>query len=329
VTSARPDGAPVRLGVRGPTVSRVALGASPFGGVFGPVDEAVAIGAAHAALEAGVTYFDTAPAYGATRSERVLGAALRGVPRTAYVVSTKAGKTTDEHGIDHLAFDERSIRESVAASSERLGVDRLDLVYLHDFDLEDGRHLEAALDSGLGTLRALQAEGRVGAVGAGIYRMDVWKRVLRTVHIDVALVHNHHTLIDLRAFELLPLAAAKGVGIVNGAPFASGLLTGRPAPAWHPAPQRARRLLARAARIADGAGMSLPHLALTFAASDERFPVTLFGAGSADEVRRNLNWLTAPPDPALVAEVQELLEPLMGHQWRYRPGAAAAEERAP
>lgn len=316
----------VRLGDRGPTVSRAALGTSPFGGVFGPVDEGGAIAAAHAALDAGVTYFDTAPAYGATRSERVLGAALRGVPRSAFVVSTKAGKTTDDRGVDRLAFDERSIRDSVDASSARLGVERLDVVFLHDFDLVDGRTLEAALDTGFGTLRALRAEGRIGAVGAGIYRMDVWKRVLRTVDLDVALVHNHHTLLDLRAHELAPLAAAKGIGIVNGAPFASGLLAGRPAPAWHPATARARRLLARAARLSDGAGVPLARLALSFAASDPRFPVTLFGAGTADEVRRDLEWMASPPDPDLVAAVQELLEPLMGRQWRYRPAGATPAE---
>ncbi len=329
MSAARPAVGPVRLGDRGPIVSRVALGTSPFGGVFGPVDEDAAIAAAHAALASGITYFDTAPAYGATRSERVLGAALRGVPRTAYVVSTKAGKSTDDRGVDRLAYDERSIRDSVDASSERLGVERLDVVYLHDFDLEDGRYLEAALDTGFGTLRALHAEGRIGAVGAGIYSMDLWKRVLRTVDLDVALVHNHHTLLDLRAHELAPLAAAKGVGIVNGAPFASGLLTGRAAPAWHPAPVRARRLLARAARLADAAGVPLARLALSFAASDARFPVTLFGAGTVKEVQRNLDWVASPPDPGLVAEVQELLEPLMGRQWRYRAADAPTTEAAP
>ena len=329
MTATRPEVGAVRLGDRGPIVSRAALGTSPFGGVFGPVDEDGAIAAAHAALESGITYFDTAPAYGATRSERVLGAALRGVPRAAYVVSTKAGKTTDAHGVDRLAYDERSIRDSVDASSERLGVERLDVVYLHDFDLDDGRHLEAALDTGFGTLHALRAEGRVGSVGAGIYRMDAWKRVLRSARLDVALVHNHHTLLDLRAHELVPLAAAKGVGIVNGAPFASGLLTGRPAPTWHPASARARRQLARAARLADAAGIPLARLALSFAASDARFPVTLFGAGTLEEVRRNLAWLASPPDPTLVAKVQELLEPLMGRQWRYRTAGAPGPSGTP
>jgi len=317
----------VRLGRRGPVVSRLAVGTSPFGGVFGRADASAAIGAVHAALEAGVTYFDTAPAYGATRSERVLGGALVGVPRDAYVVSSKAGKATEASGRDRLAYDERSIRASVDASCERLGVDVLDVVFLHDFDLDDGAHLPAALDTGFGTLRALQGEGRIRAVGAGIYRMDVWKRVLREVVLDVALVHNHHSLIDVRAYELLPLAEARGVGVVNGAPFASGLLTGAPAPAWHPAPVSARRRIERARAITEAAGVPLARLALGFAASEPRLPVTLAGAADADEVRRNLAWSSEAPDRELVARVQEVLEPLMNRQWRYR--AAAEHGGAP
>lgn len=316
----------VRLGWRGPLVSRLGVGTSPFGGVFGSYDPGAAIDAVHAALEVGINYFDTAPAYGATRSERVLGKALASVPRDAYVVSTKAGKGTEESGRDRLAFDEHSIRRSVDASAERLGVEVLDIVYLHDFDLDDGAHLPAALDTGFGTLRALRDEGRIRAVGAGIYRMDTWKRVLREVELDVALVHNHHTLLDVRAFELLPLAQARGVGIVNGAPFASGLLTGVAAPAWHPAPASARRRIERARSIADAAGVPLPRLALAFAASEPRLPVTLVGAADADEVLRNVAWSSEFPDRALVAHVQEALEPLMNRQWVYRAATGGTGE---
>lgn len=319
----------VRLGGRGPIVSRLGVGCSPFGGVFGRSDERAAFGAVEAALEAGVTFFDTAPAYGATRSERVLGRALAGVPRETYVLSTKAGKATDEHGRDHLAYDERSLRDGLDASAERLGVDAFDVVFLHDFDLEGGRHLAAALDTGFGTLRALQREGRLGAVGAGIYRMDVWKRVLREGDLDVALVHNHHTLVDQRALELLPLAEARGIGVVNAAPFASGLLTGVEAPAWHPAPASARRRVARARAIAEAAGVALPRLALAYSAGEPRLPVTLAGAADADEVRRNLAWSAEAADPELVARVQEALEPLMQRQWRYRAAAGAPAGPAP
>lgn len=307
----------VPLGRTGLLVSRTGLGCSALGGVYGPVAEDEAIATVHAALEAGVTLFDTAPAYGSTRSERLLGRALAGVPRAAFVVSTKAGKHTDESGRDGFDFSEAGIRRSVDASRERLGVERLDVVHLHDFDYEGGRHLDQALAEGFPTLRALQAEGVVGAVGAGIYFMAAWKRVLTTVPLDVALVHNHHTLSDVRAIELLPLLEQGGVGAINAAPLASGPLSGAEPPAWHPAPRWAREVFARAARVAASLGTSLPRLALSFAAGEPRLPVTLFSARSREELRQGLAWLSEPADPAVVARVQAVLEPVMNVQWAY------------
>ena len=222
------------------SVSRLGLGCSALGGVFGEVDENEAIATVHAALKAGVNLFDVAPAYGATRSEQVLGRALAGVDRSSYVLSTKAGKTTDTSGRDHFDYSEAALRRSIDQSMDRLGVDHLDIVHLHDFDYQGGRHLEQALEEGFPTLHALKAEGLISAVGAGVYFMDVWKRLLNDVAVDVVLLHNHHTLCDIRAFELLPLLASKGVGAINAAPFASGLLTGHEPALWHPAPPAAR-----------------------------------------------------------------------------------------
>jgi len=307
----------VPLGRTGLTVSRVGLGCSALGGVFGAVAEDEAIGTVHAALEAGITLFDTAPAYGATRSEHLLGRALQGLPRGSFVVSTKAGKRTDEAGRDAFDFSEAGLRRSVDESRERLGLERLDVVHLHDFDYEGGRHLGQALAEGFPTLRALQAEGVIGAVGAGIYFMAAWKRVLTVVPIDVALLHNHHTLCDVRAYQLLPLLESREVGVINAAPLASGLLSGAGAPAWHPAPHDAREVFAAAARLAEDLGTTLPRLALSFSASEERLPVTLFSCRSPAELSQGLNWLREAPDPAAVAAVQAVLEPVMNVQWPY------------
>jgi aryl-alcohol dehydrogenase-like predicted oxidoreductase len=298
------------------------LGTSALGGVFGEVDEGDALRTVEAAFEVGITFFDTAPAYGATRSEQVLGRALRGVPREAYVLATKVGKTTDASGRDAFDYSADGIRRSVDASARRLGVDVLDVVHLHDFEYEGGRHVAAALATGFPTLRQLQAEGRVRAVGAGIYPIDLWKRVLDEVDLDVALVHNHHTLVDVRSYELLPLAAARGVALINAAPFASGLLTGGRPPAWHPAPADVHPRFDAAARLAEAAGVPLPRLALAFAHSEPRLPVTLFGCAHPDVLRRNVAWALEPVDPVLVARVQRVLEPVMNRQWA---GGATAD----
>ncbi len=307
----------VALGRTGLEVSAVGLGTSALGGVYGAVEEPEAFATVAAALELGITLFDTAPAYGATRSETVLGRALRGVARESYVLSTKAGKTTSESGVDSFDFSESGVRRSVSESLERLGTDRLDIVHLHDFDYQGGRHVDQAVAEGFPTLSALKGEGIVGAVGAGIYFMDQWKRVLREVQLDAVLLHNHHTLCDIRAYELLPLLEAQRVGIINAAPFASGLLSGHEPPAWHPAPPAARALFARAAAVTAERGVPLARLALQFAGSEPRLPVTLFSCADPLTLRRDLEWLADPPDPDLVADVQRVLEPVMNRQWAY------------
>jgi L-galactose dehydrogenase len=319
----------VALGRSGLTVSTVGLGASALGGVFGTVSDDEGVATVGAALEAGVTLFDTAPAYGATRSERVLGAALRGVPRSGFVISTKAGKCTDPDGRDGFDFSEDGIRRSVDASAERLGVDVLDVVHLHDFDYEADGHVEAAIDVGFRTLHALKAEGRIRAVGAAIYRLGLWKRVLLEADLDVMLLHNHHNLCDVRAYEVLPLIEERGIGVINAAPFASGLLTGGEAPPWHPAPPAAREAFAAAARLAEAAGVPIARLALAFAASEPRLPVTLFSCAHPDVLRRNLMWLRDPVDRHLVASVQAVLEPVMNRQWHFDAQPAAASGGAP
>ncbi|HET8986350.1 MAG TPA: aldo/keto reductase, partial [Trueperaceae bacterium] len=307
----------VPLGRTGLHVSRLGLGCSALGGVFGAVTEADAIDTVHAALEIGINLFDVAPAYAATRSERLLGRALSGVDRDTYVLSTKAGKTTDDAGVDHFDYSEAAIRRSVGESLERLGTDRLDIVHLHDFDYQAGRHVTQALHEGFPTLHALKAEGVIGAVGAGIYFMEMWERVLVEVELDAMVLHNHHTLCDVRAFELLPLTAAQHIGVINAAPFASGLLTGHPAPVWHPASAEARTTFTHAAAVALRHGTDLPRLALGFSCQEPRLPVTIFSCADRATLTRNVRWAQEPVDREHVARARAILEPVMNRQWAY------------
>ena len=119
------------------------------------------------------------------------------------------------------------IRTSLDESAARLGTDYFDIIHLHDFEYQDGRHVEQALGEGLRTLHDLKRAGRIGAVSCGIYPMDLWHRVFRDADIDAALVHNHYCLYDTRLLELLPIAREKQIGIINASPFAMGLLTDR------------------------------------------------------------------------------------------------------
>jgi L-galactose dehydrogenase len=217
------------LGNTGLTVSRLSFGASALGGVFRSVDESTAIKAVHAALDCGINYFDVAPAYGGTVSESILGKALRGIPRNKYYLSTKVGKYTrlGSYGEDTLDYSRSRIRASLDESAARLGVDYFDLIHIHDIEYQDRKHTEWALTEGYDAVQELKREGRIGGVSFGIYPMDLWLRIFSTLPMDAALVHNHYCLNDTQLLKVLPLAAKENVGIINGSPFASGLLTDR------------------------------------------------------------------------------------------------------
>jgi aryl-alcohol dehydrogenase-like predicted oxidoreductase len=300
-------------------VSRLSLGASSLGGVFHPVDEAAAIAAVHAALDCGINYFDVAPAYGGTRSETVLGKAMKGIPRDRYFLSTKVGKYTSpsKYGDDVLDYSNARIRRSLEESAARIGSEYFDIIHLHDFEYQDRKHVDWALDEGFTTLLALKDEGRIGAVGAGIYPMDLWLRIFRDYDIDAALVHNHYCLNDQRALELLPRAREKNIGIINGSPFASSLLTDRGPADWHPASTADRAVLKRAAQFCQEQGTSISKLALQFSCQNRAFPTTLFSTADPESVKRNVLWLEEPFDPSLVARVQEILAPVYNRQWDY------------
>lgn len=307
------------LGNTGLNVSRLSFGASALGGVYGPVDEAEGIRAVHTALDLGINYFDVAPAYGGTRAETVLGKALKGIPRERYYLSTKVGKYTrpDVYGEDTLDYSRARIRASLEESAQRLGTDYFDIIHLHDIEYQGRRCAEWALSEGLESLLELKREGRIGNVSFGIYPMDLWHRIFDTLPADAGLVHNHYILSDTRALELLPAARRKGIGIINGSPFGSGLFSGRAAPAWHPATESERQIFSKAAALCDEKGVPISKLALQFSSQNPDFPTTLFSSSKSLSVQRNVQWHQEPLDSGLLAAVQDILAPVMNKEWDY------------
>ncbi len=307
------------LGKTGLNVSRLSFGASALGGVYGPVDEAKGIQSVHTALDLGINYFDVAPAYGGTVAETVLGKALKGIPRDRYYLSTKVGKYTQLgcYGEDTLDYSRARIRASLDESARRLGTDYFDLIHLHDFEYQQRRHTEWALSEGVRTLLELKQEGRIGNVSFGIYPMDLWQRIFSTLPADAGLVHNHYTLSDTRALELLPLAKQRGIGIINGSPFASGLLSGRKAPEWHPASEADRQLFRDAAALCNLHGVPISKLALQFSSQNPDFPTTLFSSARPESVQLNVQWHEEPFDPELLTAVQHIFTPVINKQWDY------------
>lgn len=307
------------LGRTGLRVSRLSFGASSLSGVFRAVDEAEAIRAVHAALDCGINYFDVAPAYGGTVSETVLGKALAGVPRSRYYLSTKVGKYTvpGRYGEDTLDYSRGRIRASLDESASRLGADYFDIIHIHDIEYQGRRHAEWALGEGLDALRELKREGRVGAVSFGIYPIDLWKRIFTDYEVDAGLVHNHYCLNDVQLLDLLPVVREKGIGLINGSPFASGLLTDRGPADWHPACLADRRVFQEAAAFCRSQGTSISKLALQFSSQHPEIPTTLFSSASVESVRRNVQWHEEPCDAALLAKVRKILQPVFNKEWDY------------
>lgn len=305
------------LGRTGLQVSTLSFGASSLGGVFHTVDESDAIRAVHTALDLGINYFDVAPAYGGTRSETVLGKALHGIPRDRYYLSTKIGKYTnpEKYGDDTLDYSRERTRRSIAESAARLGTDYFDIIHIHDIEYEDRRHTEWALDEGFEAVAELKQEGRIGAVSFGIYPMDLWHHILITLPVDVGLVHNHYSLHDTRLLDLLPMALEKGIGLINASPFGSGLLTDRGPADWHPANAEQRAIFKQAADYCAAHGTNISKLALQFSSQHPDIPTTMFSSASADSVKRNVAWAADPYDPALVAQVRQILKPITHIDW--------------
>jgi len=307
------------LGNTGLRVSSLSFGASSLSAVFHPVKESDAIAAVHAALDTGINYFDVAPAYGGTRSESILGKALKGIARNRYYISTKVGKYTDPlvYGKDELDFSSKQIRQSLEESAERLGTDYFDIIHLHDIEYQNRRHTEWALSEGLETLNLLKQEGRIGAVSFGIYPMDLWERIFNDYRIDAALVHNHYCLHDVSLLQLMPLAHEKGIGLINASPFGSGLLTERGPAHWHPANKAERAFFSDAAELCKQYGTSISRLAMQFSSQNAAIPTTMFSSSNPKSVLQNIQWSQEPLNPELLAKVQELLKPVMNKQWEY------------
>ena len=308
-----------QLGNTGLEVSNISFGASSLGGVFHEINEQEAIAAVHTALDLGINYFDVAPAYGATKSETVLGKALRDIPRKNYFLSTKVGKNTAPggYGVDRFNYSYDAIMRSVDESSARIGVDYFDILHLHDIEYNNREHTEWALLEGIETLQSLKAEGRIGAVGMGIYPVDLWERVIDEGIIDVGLTHNIYCLNDTRLLSLLPKAKEKNIGLINASPFASGLLTNRGAPGWHPSTKDQRAIFTKVAEHCSRCGSDISKLAIQFSTQNKDIVSTMFSSANPTAVNQNVQWSNEQVDNKLLLEVLDILAPISNQNWNY------------
>ena len=300
-------------------ISNLSFGASSLGSVFHETKERESIEAVEAAIEGGINFIDVSPYYGYYKAETVLGKALRGIPRDKYFLSTKVGRYGKD-GKNTWDYSAKRATESVYESMERLGVDYIDLINVHDIEFQASQPggLQKVVDETLPALVELKRKGIVGHVGITDLQLENLKWVVE--HSEAGTVESvlnfcHYCLCDDKLLDFLDYFESKGVGIINASPLSMGLLSSRGAPAWHPAPKPLAEACSRAAKYCEEKGYPIEKLAIQFAVSNPRIAGTLFSSANPANVRHNLAWANEEPDLQLVEEVQQIIGNQMRVSW--------------
>jgi len=298
------------LGNTGLNVSILGFGGSSLGSVFHEIDEAEGLRCVHTAIEHGINLIDTAPYYGSTQAETVLGKALREIPRERYLLATKVGRYGPEpRDCDYSAS---RVMRSVDESLTRLGVDHVDFIQAHDIEFGD---IQQMICETLPALRRVQAAGKARFVGITGLPLHLFPLVMDQAEVDQIQSYCHYCLNDTALTGLLPYLLDKNVAIFNSAPLAMRLLSASGPPAWHPAPTALRAACAQAAQLCAARGGDLSRLALQFAVSNEAIPTTIVGTASPARILQNIRDIDAPIDQELLDAVLALLQPQHNTTW--------------
>ena len=304
------------------SLTSLSLGGAPIGNLSRATSDEDARGAVDAAWDAGVRYFDTAPHYGLGLSERRMGAALRDRPRDEFVVSTKVGRLLEPNpgatGEDDEGFavpatlrrrrdySRDGVLRSLEASVERLGLDRVDVLFVHDPD----EHYREVLDGAYPALHELRDQGVVRAIGAGMNQAEMLADFARNTDMDLLMLAGRYTLLEQDALDdLLPTCERRNVSIVAAGVFNSGLLARDRPPddAKYNYDEAPRELVERARRMADVCerhGVRLPAAALAFPLGHPVVASVCIGARSGAQIARNAELFEAPVPDDLWAELR-------------------------
>ncbi len=296
------------LGGTGLSVSVLGFGAAPLGNEYGNVEASEGERAVHAAIDAGINFFDTSPYYGRTLSEERLGKALMG-RRDRVVLSTKCGRY-DFAGFD---FSAARVSASIDESLRRLRTDFLDIFIAHDIEFGD---VNQVIDETIPTMRELQKQGKARSIGISGLPVKLLRRVALAAKVDLVLSYCHYNLMirDLDTV-LVPDLEANDIGLINASALHMGMLTHEGPPPWHPAPQSIKDAARQVVALCEQKGMDPAVIGLSFALQHRYISSTLVGIANTAQLNDNLRALSTKPDPALLKEIDDLIAPVRDHTW--------------
>lgn len=301
------------IGKTGMKVSALSFGASSLGGVFHEINENRALDAVYTAVGNGMNFIDVSPYYGHYKAETVLGKALPNIDRGKYYLSTKVGRYGKD-GVNTWDYSARRAKESVYESLERLHIDYIDLINVHDVEFSD---LNQVINETLPALCELREEGVVKHVGITDLQPENLQFIIDRVPqgtVESVLCFCHYCLNDDMLTDYFDYFESKGIGIINASPFAMGLLSKRGVPDWHPAPKALVEACQKATEHCEAKGYPIEKLAIQYAISNPRIATTLFSSANPDNVKKNIQYVEEPIDWQLVKEVQDII----GDQKRVR-----------
>ncbi len=292
-------------------VSALSFGASSLGGVFHSIKEQEAIEAVFMAIDCGMNFIDVSPYYGHYKAETVLGKALKQIPRDKYYLSTKVGRYGKD-GVNTWDYSAKRAVESVYESMERLNVEHIDLINVHDIEFAN---LEQVAKETVPALVELREKGVVSYVGITDLQLENLKWVIENVEegsIDSILNFCHNCLNDDKLTDFLDFFEERGIGVINASPLSMGLLSQRGIPDWHPAPKPLVEACSKAAEFCTEQGYPIEKLAIQYSIQNPRIASTLFSSANPQNVKRNVEWAMEPIDMQLVEKVREII----GNQFR-------------
>lgn len=302
------------IGNTGMRVSSLSFGASSLGGVFHSLREEEGIEAVNVAVDSGINFIDVSPYYGHLKAEQVLGKALKHIDRNSYYLSTKVGRYGKD-GKNYWDYSAQRSKESVYESLNRLNVDYIDLINVHDIEFTD---LDLVCNETLPALVDLKNDGIVKHVGITNLTLRHFEYVIKNVPagmVESVLSFCRYTLNDDALTDYLDFFEENNIGVINASPFSMGLLTERGAPEWHPAPKPLQDLTKRAAEFCKEKGESIEKLAIQYSISNPRIATTLFSTTRPSSVLQNIKWANEPINEELLVEVKKILEPRFRDTW--------------